>query len=211
MIASVLVSTTSSTINLYETHSNGVWDIHTDANNSILVLDPTECKDNLLRLNAEYVESTGYRGSNCITSFNKKTHNEVKEMSDIVNDINVKFGDVALSVYRSYIGVNPMVDGEAIERHINNTYIQVKSEWLSIKPDTSFLRTTLTNNINALTNNLNSCFTSATNYMNILADLVREQVNYCSNYGGSRFNYISYERFIRDFENVKINNPEYVW
>lgn len=210
MIATVLVDTTSKTVNEYEAHGNGVWGVYTAVNTDVNVLEPSECKSNSLRMNNESVESSGYRSSNCITAFNKNVKKEVDAMSGVVNEINLSFGEVALNVYRSYIGVNPMVDGEAIERHINATFNEVNSQWAAVKPEINTLRTTLTNNINALTSNLGACFTNSYNYMNSLAGIVRDQIDYCSNYNGARFS-AGYEKILKEFENVKNNFPQFVW
>lgn len=211
MIAVVLVDTTSSTVKAYETHGNTVWGVYTDVNENIEVLDQNECKDNLLRMNAEHVEASGYRSSNCITFYNKNVKKEVDAMADKVNEINLHFGEVALSVYRSYIGVNPMVDGEAIERHINSTYQDVSAQWAAIKPDINTLRITLTNNINALTTSLATCFTGAHDLMNLLSSIVLDQITYCAEYNGNlRFN-PAFQKFIKEIEAVKNNYPEFVW
>lgn len=207
MVAQVLVNTTSATIGTYETHGNTVWGVYLAVNVDIGVLNASECKDNAFRLNNESVESSGYRSSNCIKTYNKNVNKEVKTISDILNDISLNFGEVALNVYRSYIDVNPMVDGEAIEQHINATYVSIFNEWTSVRPDVNALRTTLTNNISNLSNTLNSCFTSAYNYFNNLGAVVRDQIEYCKEFGSERVN----EKIINEFESIKETYPEFVW
>lgn len=208
MIATVLVSTTSSTIQTYENHATNVWGIYTTNNDLIGNLRASECQSNTFRLNDESVESSGYRSSNCITKYNANVKREVEVVSDKLNDINLKFGEVALNVYRSYIGVNPMVDGLEIERHINATFVTINQDWLDVKPDTATLRTNLTNNINALATTLQTCFTGSFNYMNSLASNIREQIDYCSEYGGARFNNAYYEQLLKAFEEMKNSYSE---
>jgi hypothetical protein len=207
MVAQVLVDTTSSTIGQYETHGNAVWAAFVATNVEVGVLNATECKDNTLALNEESLESSGYRSSNCIKTYNTNVKKEVKTVSDILNAINLNYGEVALNVYRSYISVNPMVDGEAIEQHINATFVSISNQWSNDQPDVNALRVTLTNNINALGNTLNSCFTNAHNYYNNLANIVRDQIDYCKEFGTERAS----EKIIEDFEKMKENYPEFVW
>jgi hypothetical protein len=207
MIAQVLVNTTSATIGNYETHGNSVWGVYLAVNVDIGVLNASECKDNAFRLNNESVESSGYRSSNCIKTYNNNVKKEVKSISDILNDISLNFGEVALNVYRSYIDVNPMVDGEAIEQHINATFVSISNEWADVRPDVNTLRNTLTNNINNLGTTLGACFTNSYNYFNNLGAIVRDQIDYCKEFGSERVN----EKIINEFVTIKENYPEFVW
>lgn len=211
MIAVVLVNTTSGAVNTYDVHGNQVWGVRETLNTETGVLTPTECKNNIFRSNDEAVQSTGYRGSNCITTFNEKVKLEVDAVSAKVNEMNTHFGNIALNVYRSYIGVNPMTQGEAIEALINSTYVQTNNHWLEVKPDVNALRTSLTNAINALKTTVSACFTNAYDFMNIYADLLRTQIEYCSNYGGARANVADYDKILKDIEEHKNNYPKFVW
>lgn len=211
MIAVVLVNTTSETVKTYETHGNAVWGVREAVDTDIEVLRESECKDQVLDHNEVAVQGSGFRSLLCITTFNSKVKLEVDAVQAKVNEMNVHFGNIALNVYRAYIGVNPMVEGEAIERLINSTYIEVTNHWLSVKPDINALRTTLTNNINALKTTVAACFVVASGYMDSNAVLIREQIDYCNQYTGTRSNFDAYEKFKSSYAEVEKQFPEFVW
>lgn len=211
MIAVVLVNTTSTAITTYETHGNSAWSLHTVVGEDIEVLRASECKDNVIEANINGVTGTGFRSLLCITTFNKKVKLEVDDMSAKVNEMNTHFKNIALNVYRAYIGVNPMVDGEAIEGLINSTYVEVNNHWLSVKPDINALRTSLTNNINALKATVSACFVDAHKYMDNFAETIREQIEYCHLYEGTRANVAASKKFISAYEEIEKNYPEFIW
>ncbi|KAG5677328.1 hypothetical protein PVAND_007096 [Polypedilum vanderplanki] len=181
IVATELAKETPSAIQNYSSFSVDVLGVYNPVFERVNLLNPGSCKERVTVIIKSGVQQSGVMSDNCIVSYNGKVQEEVDAINDALKKFSGEYGQVVLNVYKAYAGRNAMVESETIEKHINNTYNDIASEWTSVGSAVGDLRASLSNNLQILGGKLHGCFGNAFTYAKAMMDLNEPQVEECEN------------------------------
>jgi hypothetical protein len=214
-VASVLASSTSTTISRYSNHSEDVLNVYTPIYTEYQELQASPCRTNVEQMLDGAVEAGGYRGGNCVRYYQTAVQNEIDASTGAIEGFDAEYGQVSLNVYRSYVGRNAMVESERIQEVINVTYAEVSANWNNQRPSVEELSATLAQNINIANDRLTTCFSNAYNYVSALANLIQLQIDECSEFNNGRaariLNSASFKNYMPEFQQLLSNAENFVW
>lgn len=219
IVAASLARYSSSALVKYSNHSVHVLAVYDPVFDRTLSLPSGNCRTTVTNLLQNTVIQSGFSSSNCSATYAQRTQAEANGANEVLKDFAGEYGSVVLNVYQSYVGKNAMVESEVIEANINNTFASVAANWNNIGPAIDQLRTTLNNNINTFTNQLEGCFYNAYGFTVDMIGLVAQQVSICETWNGGRSGVRAgnrnaqddYEDLTEKFNELVASHKPYQW
>lgn len=183
-VSSVLKSSTSQTLQQFESHISDVEGIYVPMLAAFQTLNPGNCRNDAEDVLNRTTTNTGYRASICAATYDIRVRTEVDAAANALSHFNGLNSQVQSIVVKAFVGQNKYANPEAIEDKITEIFDIVKGKWEGSKPEIHGIRENLASSISAQNGELVKCHeanlkTAATFYA-MFEDMVQVCIDFDS-------------------------------